>query len=151
MPREKVATRLSATSLQADALERGGDSLFALAVLETHQPCGVAQILRRGQIVIEADRIRQVADPALDLERLAHRIMAEHPHLACRDFGQPEHHQDRRGLAGAVGAEQTEDFALAHREGDAVRRRCWPYRLVRPWAAMTFSLIGGRTWQPRRP
>ena len=74
-------------------------------------------------MVVEADRVGQIADPALDLERLAHRIVAEHADAAVRDLGQAEHHQDGRGLAGAVRPEQAEDLAARDRERDAVHGR----------------------------
>ena len=53
-----------------------GDLALALVARKPHQPCGVAQIFRRRQIVVEADLIRQVADLALDRERLAHGVVA---------------------------------------------------------------------------
>src|SRR5262249_61425870 len=46
--------------------------------------------------------------------------MPDHPRLAARDLGQAEQHQDGRGLAGAVGAEQAENLAGLDRERDPV-------------------------------
>ena len=63
--------------------------------------------------------VGQIADPALDLQRRARRIVAEHADLARGYFGQAEHHQDRRGLAGAVRPEQPEHLALDDVEVDA--------------------------------
>ena len=71
-------------------------------------------------MVVEADRVGQVADAALDLERLAHRIEAQHLDRAAADLGQAQHHQDGRRLAGAVGPEQAEDLAAADVEVDGV-------------------------------
>src|SRR5262249_48533502 len=65
-------------------------------------------------------RIRQVADAALDRERLADRVMSGDPHLACRHVGQAEHHQDGRGFAGTIRAEQPECFALWDVEVDRI-------------------------------
>ncbi len=101
--------------VQADVIERVRDLRLALVALEADQAAGVVHVLGRGQIVVEADRVGQIADPTLDLQRLAHRIVAQHPHLSVRDLGQAEHHQDGGGLAGAVRAEQPEDLALRHR------------------------------------
>ena len=106
-----------------DALERIGDARLALRLGEADQPRGVAQIVARAEIIVEADRIRQVADPALDRERFAHRIMTEHPRGAGRNLGQPEQHEDRRRLAGAIRAEQAEDLPARHRERHVVDRR----------------------------
>ena len=71
-------------------------------------------------MVVKADGIRQIADPALDLQRRARRIMAKHAYLACRYIGQAEHHQDRGRLAGAVRSEQPEHLALDDVEIDGV-------------------------------
>ena len=120
MPREKVPTRLSANSARPTRSSAVGDPLLAFGLREADQPRGVAQIIGRGEIVVEADRIGQIADTALDRERLARRIEAEHAHLALRDVGQAEHHQDRRRLAGAVGAEQTENLAAPDVERDVI-------------------------------
>ena len=83
MPREKVSTRLSATSLKSDMRERCLDLLFALLGFEPDQPRGVAKIVGSAEVVVEADRVGQIADAPLDRERLAHRIVAEHAG-ACR-------------------------------------------------------------------
>ena len=82
---------------------------------------GVAQVVARRELIVEADRVRQIADPALDLERLAHRVVAERLAPARRVTSvKPEQHQDGRRLAGAVGPEQAEDLAGADAEIDAV-------------------------------
>ena len=48
------------------------------------------------------------------------RIEAEHAHLAAVGVQQPADQADRRGLAGAVGADQAEHLAAADLEGEAV-------------------------------
>ena len=124
MPREKVATRLSATSGQPDVLERRLDPLLALARgVKADQARRVAHVVGGGEVVVEADRVGQIADPALDRERLAHRIVADHARLSLRDVAQSEQHQDGGGLAGAVGTEQPEDLAARDRERDALDDR----------------------------
>ena len=137
MPRENVPTRLSATSARPTRSSAVGDPLLALGGLEADQPRGIAQIIGGGELIVEADRIGQIADAALDRERLARRIEAEHADVAVGNVGQPEHHQDRRGLAGAVGAEQTENLAAADRERDVIDRGRCAVLLVRPVASMT--------------
>ena len=108
---------------KTDPLERVGDALLALGEAKADQPRGVAQIVGGGEIVVEADGVGQIADPPLDRERLARRIEAEHAHLARRDVGQAEHHQDGGGLAGAVRAEKTEDLTAPDRRTRCDRRR----------------------------
>ena len=123
IPREKVCTGLSMTSgkptLSSAALIRSSRS----TPFEPDQAGGVAQIVAGGEVVIKADGVGHVADPALDLERFARRIAAEHADLPVGDVGQAEHHQDGRGLAGAVRAEHAEDLAARDRERDAVDDR----------------------------
>ena len=120
MPREKVADALVRHIGEPDMVERRPDPLLALAALDAHQPRGVAQVLGGGEIVVEADLVGQIADPALDRERLAHRIVAEHARLPARDVAQAEQHQDGGGLAGAVRTEQSENLAARHRKRDAL-------------------------------
>ena len=115
MPREKVADPLLRDVGKADAIERLGDALLALGRRKGHQPPGVMQIVGGGEIVVEADLIRQVADAPLDRQRLAHRIVPHHPRLAAADLGEAEQHQDGGGLAGAIRPEQAEN--LARRDG----------------------------------
>src|SRR5437763_1895497 len=101
-------------------IERLRDLPFALLPLKSHQPRGVAQIVGGREVVIEADLVRQVADPPFDRERLPHRIKAQHTRLPVRDVAQTEQHQDGRSLAGSIGTEQPEDLALRDRERDPV-------------------------------
>ena len=120
MPREKVATRLCATSVS-----RTRDSASAMRSARSvkrqpHQLGGVGEILHRREMIVEADGVGQIADTPLDLERRARRIEAEHADLAGRNLGQAQHHQDRGGLAGAVRPEQAEHLALADAERDRV-------------------------------
>src|SRR5580700_9154487 len=105
---------------EPDPLDRVGDALLALGEAKADQACGVAQIIGGGEVVVEADRVRQIADAALDRERFARRIKTEHAHLAAGDFRQAEQHQDGRGLARAVRAEETENLPAPDGERDVV-------------------------------
>ena len=96
---------------QADLLERLVDRRIRLGLRDPVQAGRVAQVLAPGQVRVEADRVREVADAALDLERAAGRVEPDDAGLALGRLGQPEEHQDRRRLAGAVLAEQAEDLA----------------------------------------
>src|SRR5262249_37949661 len=108
---------------ELDARERRGDFLLALRLAHAHEPRGVAEIFCCGEIIVEADRIRQIADPPFDRERLALRIVPEHPRLAFGEIGQAEQHQAGGGLAGAVGAEQPENLAARALEAHVVDGR----------------------------
>ena len=120
MPRENVATRLSATSAKSDTFERFGDAFFAFGKTKTDQPGGVAKIVGGRRVVIETDGVRHVADPALDRERLARRIEAEHTDLAAGNIGQAEQHQDRGGLARTIRTEETEYLPAPDVERDVI-------------------------------
>jgi hypothetical protein len=71
-----------AVGAEADALHRLGKPIVDLLARQPGEPAGVGKIIERGEAVVEADLIGQVADPALDLERVAQRVVAG-------DFGVP--------------------------------------------------------------
>ena len=81
MPCEKVATFLLATADNPTRASAAAMRFCAHIGAEPHQPRGVVQIVGRGEMIVEADRIRQIADQALDLQRLAHRVVTEDARL----------------------------------------------------------------------
>src|SRR5262249_58314710 len=103
----------------AGVSERGADALPALLAPEADQTRRVAQVLRCGEVVVEADLIGQIADPPFDLQRLAYRVVAEHAGLPTRDVAEAQQHQDGGRLAGAIRAEQPEYFAARDCKRDA--------------------------------
>src|SRR5580698_3002468 len=105
---------------KSDPLNRVGDALLAFGEAKADQAGGIAQVIGSGEVVIKADRVGQIADAALDRERLAPRIEAEHAHFAAGDFGQAEQHQDGRRFARAVGPEETENLPAPDGERDVV-------------------------------
>src|ERR1700704_2150918 len=105
---------------EPDMDERVVDPPLALGSIQSDEPRGVAHIVGRAEIVIEADLVGQIADPAFDRERLPHGIVAEHAGLPIRDVAQAEQHQDSGGLAGAVRAEQPENLPARDVERDAL-------------------------------
>src|SRR5581483_9096623 len=78
------------------------------------QPRRVAQIVGRREVVVKADRIREITDPPLDRKRLPRRIKSEHADLAGGNFRQAEHHQNCSRLAGAIGPKQAKNLAASH-------------------------------------
>src|SRR4029079_19225966 len=94
-----------------DGLDRLVDRLVRLVARDPVEAGGVAEVLPPRQVAVEADAVGQVADPPLDLERLASRSERDHASLSVGRLGQPEEHEDRRRLAGAVLPEQAEDLA----------------------------------------
>ena len=74
--------------------------------------------LAAGQLVVERELARQVADPAVDRDRVDGRLDAEDRAPAARRPDVVEQRPDRRRLAGAVGAEEAERLALVDLEVD---------------------------------
>ena len=74
------------------------------------------QILRYGQILIDAERIRDIADVSADFLRRLHYPDAQDAHRARGRFQERRQHLDRRGLARAVGPDEAED--LSGRDGE---------------------------------
>ena len=80
-------------------------------------------IFQRRQLVVDH---RLVGDPGHDLlggDGIAQGIDAEDRDRAGVGLQQPGHHAQRRGLAGAVRAEQCVEFAGANREIERIDRR----------------------------
>ena len=69
---------------QADALQRPVDALVRLVGYEAREPRRVGEIFVRRQVIVEADLVRQIANPPLDRQRLAERVEAENAHRAAQ-------------------------------------------------------------------
>jgi hypothetical protein len=78
------------------------------------------QVLLGGELEVAGHRLRDDADGAAHGVGLVEHIGAGDARRAARRRQQGGEHADQRRLAGAVGAEHAEDFALADGEGDAV-------------------------------
>ena len=83
---------------------------------------GIGEVVARREVIVKTDLIGQVADPALDFERLAQRIEAGNQGMTAGRLGQPQQHQDRRRLARPVGPEDADDLTGADLDVDAVDR-----------------------------
>ena len=84
-----------------------------IAALDPHQ---FAHIEER----IEDQFLRHDAQGAAGFGIVAHDIMAQHRHLPTAGLSQTGEDADQAGLAGTVGAQQTEKFALGNVETDAI-------------------------------
>src|SRR4051794_5059013 len=71
-------------------------------------------------MVVKTDRVGEIADTALDGERLAQGIVSGDGDLSFGLLGEAQHHEDGGGFAGAVGAEQPEHLAFFYREVQSV-------------------------------
>ena len=80
------------------------------------------QIFLHSHLVIERHVLRQVADDAPDLQRLVERVVTGQGRATAGGCQICRQHPHRRGLAGPVGPEQTDDFASPHFEADPIHR-----------------------------
>ena len=100
-PRRSMAARAS--------LRRIGEAVHARHEL---------QVLQDGEVLVEAEALRHVADVALDLLASRADVVAERRAAAAVRRQQPAQHAQRGGLAGAVGAEEAVDLAALDAHGE---------------------------------
>src|SRR5204862_742301 len=79
-------------------------------------PAEEADVLVHGQVLVERETLRHVADAALDAFRIAPHVGAAYDGGARGGPQQSAQHADGGGLAGTVAAEEAEDLAGAHVE-----------------------------------
>jgi hypothetical protein len=83
-------------------------------------PAEEIDVLFHGEVVIERELLRHVADIPADLFRILGHVEARHRAPAGSGRQEAAEHADDGGLAGAVRPQETEDFALLHLEGNVV-------------------------------
>ena len=99
-------------------------------------------VLVDGQIAVQTEALRQIADALGDLRDARAPDRGRAPQFAGVGVQQPAHQPDRRGLAGAVGADQPEHLALAHVESEVRRAPCVVAVPLRDARRRTIALIG---------
>src|SRR5216683_1171912 len=112
----------SAMQVGLEASE-GEDFLDALArpVTRDAVDTGVeAEVLGDGEVFIEAEFLRHVADVALDVGGVFADVHAEDGAGAFSGCDESAEGFDDGGFAGAVGAEEAEEFSFVDVEGDVV-------------------------------
>ena len=109
------------------------------------QPAEQVDDLAAGQVRPQVHVAGHVGEPAVQLGRLAPRVAAEEPHLAAVAAQQPEQHPDRRGLAGAVRAEEAVHLARADVQVEPVERPEAAERLHQPADVDDCSSVTTRT------
>ena len=80
------------------------------------------------QPFVKAEIFRQEPDFSADFD--VARWRAQHKRLAARRFGEAQKHFDRSAFARAVRAEEAEDFAPAHGQGQVAHRDFAPENLA---------------------
>src|SRR5579872_2056220 len=78
------------------------------------------EVLEDGEILVEAEFLRHIADVAADERRLADNVEADALAFAGVGNQQPAEHPNRRRLAAAVRAEEAAYLALIDLEGEAL-------------------------------
>src|SRR6185436_6401297 len=76
------------------------------------------QVLAHGHVLVEAEALGHIADAALDLPGLPADVEAEAGTLTRVRRQQAAEHADGGGLTAAVGAEESEDGAARHLQGE---------------------------------
>jgi hypothetical protein len=79
-------------------------------------------VLVDGEVAVEGEALREVAELAVQGPAVLPGIVAEHAHGPARGAQQPGDHPQRRRLAGAVRADQAHDLAPRDGEVDGVHR-----------------------------
>ena len=141
-PPARSAARVCSRPSQAGHVddERAGAS-SSRAPVEPVDAAEEPDVLIDGQLLVEREALRHVADAALDAFGIAADVDAVDRGRAARRLQQPAQHADRRGLAGAVAAEKAEDLALAARRTTRDRRRR-SRRSVRVRSVTVMAFIG---------
>ncbi len=103
---------------QFDQFEQFRDALAGRVARDMVQFGVQAQELFCSQPVVEAEMFGQEADAGAH-RRIAQRDAEEKP-IPAAGGGQVEQHFDRGGLAGAVGTEKAENFAVLHPQGQVL-------------------------------
>ena len=103
---------------EAEALERGAHG--SARVGQAVEAGDEIEVLLDGEVLVERELLSHVADLVLDAPAFGREVEAEHLALARIEAQEAAHQADRRGLAGAVGAEETDDLAAFDADRDVV-------------------------------
>src|SRR5712664_1900888 len=105
---------------EAVELDNFVDAALQARGLQAVDPSVELQVFRDGQIVIEAEVLRHVADTFADGFGLGAYVEPFHMSGTAAERQKAGEHFDDRGFSAAVGAEETEDFAFFDAEADVV-------------------------------
>src|SRR5437899_101669 len=136
----KSDTRHGSIAVLSSATARSGSPLRRHAVDADEE----VEVLVDGEVVVERELLRHVADLLPHALRAERADLARKPHLALARLHQAAEHLDGRGLPRPVGAEQAVDLAVAHLEVDALDRDELAERLAQAARADGDRLAGPR-------
>jgi hypothetical protein len=107
-------------ALEGGHAERPGLALGQRRAAQAVDATEEAQVLAHAEVVVQAEALAHVADPALHGLGVARDVDAQDVGAAARRRQQTAQHPDRRRLARAVGPEEAEDLAFFDRERNPV-------------------------------
>src|SRR3989442_124475 len=122
-PFRQRGDRLVGLRREVEGLQEFRRPLGEPVLREIADPADVSEELGRRQVLGEGRGLRHVAQLRLVGDRVDEDIMASHPHDPVVRSQQPDEDLQRRRLAGAVRADEAEDFARVRLEGEALEGR----------------------------
>src|SRR6266446_5492125 len=106
--------------LEAVQLDNFVDAALETCGLQTVNASIELQVLRDGQIVVEAEILRHITDALANAFRIGVYVQPLDRGGTAAERQQAGEHFDDGGLSAAVGAQETEDFAFFDAEADVV-------------------------------
>src|SRR6266568_1726458 len=91
--------------------------------LITERRAGKCEVLRNGQVAVEAESLRKIPDVAAGSARWRRAKQAD---LTAGDAEQAEHYADQCGLTRAIGAEQPDHLTAGDAQANPVHGRALP-------------------------
>src|SRR6266853_3329630 len=119
----KLRGQTSQIGCQAVELNNFFDAALQARGLQAVDAAVKLQVFRHGQIVVEAEVLRHVADVLADGFRICADVQAFDKGGAAAEWQKTCEHFDDGGFSAAVGAEETKDFALFDTEAYVVDGR----------------------------
>src|SRR6266446_763078 len=119
-PAGKLRGKPIEIGLEAVQLDNFVDAALETCGLQTVNASIELQVLRDGQIVVEAEILRHIADALANAFRIGVYVQPLDRGGTAAERQQAGEHFDDGGLSAAVGAQETEDFAFFDAEADVV-------------------------------
>ena len=80
------------------------------------------EVFQHGQFAVDARMLKHHAHLAANLDGVAREVAAEHPRASRLNRNQRREKSEQRGLAAAVGTQETEHLAARNREAYVAQR-----------------------------
>ncbi len=124
LPPPREATRAAVEiGFHSRELDQLGLASFALAVGEAVDAAVEVHVLLDGEVGIERELLRHVADRLPDLFGILLHVSTQYRGGPLRERQEPTERTDQRRLAGPIGPEQAEHFPRHHVQADLIHSR----------------------------